>query len=165
MSSGSLADTFQGKIDAFIANVSSTVANNKVPAWIKPFMDSIKILAQDVSDAFGELEGRLSIQVAVTDGLSKDREVLQEKLHLVDGALQDQLQYSRRNMLLIHGIEETDGPEDTDAVALEVFKKIDVPMDKSKINRSHRLGRRIKVKQDSTHYCKFYVVSRKVQCI
>ena len=148
MSSDSLADTFQGKIDTFIANVSSTVANKKVPAWIKPFMDSIKILAQDVSDAFAELEGRLSVQMAVTDGLSKDREVLQEKLHLVDGALQDQLQYSRRNMLLIHGIEETDGLEDTDSMALEVFKKIDVPMDKSKINRSHRLGRRIKAKQD-----------------
>ena len=141
----SVADTFQDKIVQFVESVNSTVANNKIPAWMKPFMESIKTFAQDVSHAINDLEGRLSIQRAVTDGLAKDREVLQGKLRLVDDALQDQLQYSRRNMLLIHGIEEKNGPEDTDAIALEVFKEIKVPMDKSKINRSHRLGRRINV--------------------
>ena len=46
-------------------------------------------------------------------------------------------------MVLLHGIEEkTQGPENTDNVAIEVFKKAEVEVAKSAINRSYWLGKR-----------------------
>ena len=129
----------------FVGCVNYMAANNKVPAWMKPFLESIKIFAKDVSNAINELEGRLGVQKAVTDGLAKDREILQEKITSVEIALQDQLQYSRRNMVLIHGIDEINGQENTDEIALQVFQKMNVPMEKHHINRSHRLGQRNKL--------------------
>ena len=46
-------------------------------------------------------------------------------------------------MILVHGVEEKEGPEDTDDVVLNIFKNdLDVPIDIKDINRSHRLGRR-----------------------
>ena len=103
--SDSPADRFQEKMDLFVDNVKSMATNSKVPVWMKPFLESIKVFAQDVSNAFNDIEGRLGIQRAVTDGLAKDREMLQEKIVSVENALQDQLQYSRRKMILIHGIQ------------------------------------------------------------
>ena len=139
--SSSNAKLFEEKAAVLMDNINSFAGNNKVPAWIKPFFESFKGFVKDVSDVFNELEGRLGIHKAVTDGLSKDREILEEKLSAGDKALQDQLQYSRRNMVLLHDIEEKQGFENTDEAAIEVFQKANVPVDKKLINRSHRLGK------------------------
>ena len=45
---------------------------------------------------------------------------LSEKLEKMEQSIDDQQQYSRRNCLLLHGIEETKG-EDTDNIVLEVL--------------------------------------------
>ena len=45
---------------------------------------------------------------------------LSEKLGKMEQSIDDQQQYSRRNCLLLHGIEETKG-EDTDNIVLEVL--------------------------------------------
>ena len=136
------ANSFEGKLNSFITSTDSVLSNNKLPGWIKAFLESIRVFAKDVSDTFNVLEGRLSVQKAVTDGLSLERANLQEKLTVVENELNEQLQYSRRNMILIHGIDEPNGRENTDDVAIEVFKKIDVDVKKNQINRSHRLGPR-----------------------
>ena len=51
-----------------------------------------------------------------------------------------QQQYSRRNCLLLHGIEETKG-EDTDNIVLEVLNNyMDLNILKNALDRSHRIG-------------------------
>ena len=45
---------------------------------------------------------------------------LSEKLGKMEQSIDDQQQYSRRNCLLLYGIEETKG-EDTDNIVLEVL--------------------------------------------
>ena len=58
-------------------------------------------------------------------------------------ALEDQRQYIRRNMILVHGVQETVGREDTDHTVMNIFNNdMEVQIQKSDINRSHRLGRR-----------------------
>ena len=59
-------------------------------------------------------------------------------LDKADRALDRQEQYSRRNCLLIHGIDE-ENQENIDEVEINVFKK---EMDKEDIDRSHHLGNR-----------------------
>ena len=65
---------------------------------------------------------------------------LSEKLGKMEQSIDDQQQYSRRNCLLLHGIEETKG-EDTDNIVLEVLNN-DVGLNilKAAINRLHRIG-------------------------
>ena len=134
------ATLFEEKAAALMDNINNFAGNNKVPAWIKPFLESFKGFVKDVSGVFDELEARIGVQKAVTDGLSKDREVLQEKITMLDDALQEQLQYSRRNMILIHGIDKKQGLENTDEAAIEVFRKVEAPIEKkrNKSFASHR---------------------------
>ena len=62
------------------------------------------------------------------------------------GILQSVEQYGRRrNGLLLHGVAErpNESTEDTDAIAIDIFRKrLDLEIDRTKLDRSHRLGRR-----------------------
>ena len=152
MSSGNSTVNFDEKINQFMEDINKVTqsSNNKIPAWFKPIMETIKTFAGDVSLKFSELqntvtdlEGRLSVQKSVTDALATDRERISNDLRSVQLSLEDQRQYTRRNMILVHGVDEKEGHEDTDDTAINIFKKyMDVGIDKNDINRSHRLGRR-----------------------
>ena len=119
----------------FITNVNSFVEKNKIPAWIKPLLDIVKDFANGISGTIDELQSKVNVQKAVTDALEMEKDRLSVKL-------EDQLQYTRRNQLLIHGIPQTDGVEDTDVAVVEICKKIGVDLKKDALNRSHRLGRK-----------------------
>ena len=106
-------------------------------------MDLVKKFSKDVATTFGELEGMIGVQEAVTTALSTDRDRIQKDLHAVETKLEDQCQYSRRNQLLIHGLDEKEGTENTTDSVLGVLKDIGInDISKSDINRSHRLGRK-----------------------
>ena len=65
---------------------------------------------------------------------------LSEKLGKLEESIDAQQQYSRRNCLLLHGIEETKG-EDTDNIVLEVLNSgIDLNISKTALDRSRRIG-------------------------
>ena len=67
---------------------------------------------------------------------------LNVRLDKADRALDCQEQYSRRNCLLIHGIDE-ENQENTDEVVINVLKKeMDEEITHQDIDRSHRLGNR-----------------------
>ena len=67
---------------------------------------------------------------------------LNVRLDKADRALNCQEQYSRRNCLLIHGIDE-ENQENTDEVVINVLKKeMDEEITHQDIDRSHRLGNR-----------------------
>jgi len=139
-----IADKFEEKFNIFVDNANTCLQNTKTPAYLKPFLESIITFAQDVSNVVNELEGCLVLQKAVTDILATDRTKIQENLAVVTDELNEQLQNRRRNMVLIHGVEEKGGKEaeNTDKIAMEVFAKINVPIVEKQINRSHRLGPR-----------------------
>ena len=60
----------------------------------------------------------------------------------MDRSLDHHEQYSRRNYLLIHGLKENE-KEDTDEVAIEIFKKeMQEKVSVSDIDRSYRLGKK-----------------------
>ena len=139
----SISTRFEEKVSTFTDNMNSFVQNNKIPGWFKPFIDQVKKFSKDVATTFGELEGVISVQEAVTKALSTDRDRLLKDLHEVEKKLEDQCQYSRRNQLLIHGLDETDGPENTTDVVLDVLKDIGInDISKKDVNRSHRLGQK-----------------------
>ena len=85
------------------------------------------------------------------DRKEKEREIaelkstinsLNVRLDKADRALDRQEQYSRRNCLLIHGIDE-ENQENTDEVVINVLKKeMDEEITHLDIDRSHRLGNR-----------------------
>ena len=65
---------------------------------------------------------------------------LSEKLGKLEESIDAQQQYSRRNFLLLHGIEETKG-EDTDDIVLEVLNDDMGPnISKTALDHSHRIG-------------------------
>ena len=148
MADDSLTSKFQEKLTKFTSSLHAMTENQKLPQWFKPFMESFKNFAIDISDTFDEiqkdqakLEGFLAIQKSVTDALEADRNRIMEELQSVQVALEDQRQYTRRNMLLVHGVDEVQGKEDTDQTVLKIINDVlKVPIAKNDINRSHRLG-------------------------
>ena len=119
----------------------STTANDaqiKGTQQLKEVNDPIKF----VNEKFEELE---------VDRKEKEREIaelkstinsLNVRLDKADRALDRQEQYSRRNCLLIHGIDE-ENQENTDEVVINVLKKeMDEEITHLDIDRSHRLGNR-----------------------
>ena len=115
--------------------------NNKIPGWFKPFIELMKSFLKNVAVSFNDMEGSLAVQKAVIDALVMDRDQLKLKV-------EELRQYTRRNQLLIHGVDEKDGHEDTDAEVISVFEKVGVKIDKSRLNRTHRLGRKKRNSQD-----------------
>ena len=94
------------KMDSFIKDVSEASKNNSIPKWFKPFVESIKTLAKDVSKHVTVLESMAEIHKNVTDKLSKDRERMETSIKSLENKIDEQQQYSRRNCLLLHGVKE-----------------------------------------------------------
>ena len=61
-------------------------------------------------------------------------------LHLVDASLDAQEQYSRRNCALLHGVKEEKNENTDDVIVAVISKQLGVKVEKSDIDRSHRLG-------------------------
>jgi hypothetical protein len=142
--------TLQEKANMFMDNIDQFTTNHVIPEWFAPFLDSVKTFVNDVASTFtllenryDILEGSLAVQTKITDALVIDRDLVQKTLYEVENALEDQLQYSRGNCLLIHGVDEEIGREDTDETVLKLCGKIDVSISRIEIGRSHRLGRKV----------------------
>ena len=73
--------------------------------------------------------------------LKKDVRNLTGKLYDVNNQLDRQEQYSRRNCLLLHGVDETDH-EVTDDIIKTIKDKMDVEITPESIDRTHRLGKK-----------------------
>ena len=131
-SNPSLTDAIEGKFKAFLTDIEKFQETQKIPGWFKQFFDPLKTFLMDVTNSVSTLESQLAIQKSVTDALLKDRDTMSVKL-------ENQLQYTRRNMVLLHGVEEK-REENTDNIVLKVAEKIGVKIGKNHLNRSHRLG-------------------------
>ena len=89
---------------------------------------------------FDELEKDRKEKEKIINNLKCEVSYLSEKLGKMEEGIDALQQYSRRNCLILHGIEKTKG-EDTDNIVLEVLNNdIDSNISKSVLYRSHRIG-------------------------
>ena len=72
---------------------------------------------------------------------------MNERLEELENKIDRQLQYSRRNCILIHGIAENK-EKNTDQQAIDYFNEnLDIKIDQIDIDRSHKIGRYNKAKK------------------
>ena len=99
---------------------------NAVAAAIKPLTEQIQKLEDE-------------LQKLKSDLCEKD-EVINSLQVYVDDKCDELEQYGRRNNIRVFGVKEESG-ENTDNLVIAVAKKIDVHLDPSCIDRSHRVGK------------------------
>ena len=72
--------------------------------------------------------------------MRKENSFLTKKLEEMDAVLDRQEQYSKRDCLLIHGVDEVEG-EDTDELSIEVIEgHMNQKFKPEDIDKSHRFG-------------------------
>ena len=93
-----------------------------------------------MTSKFDEVEKDRKEKENIINNLKGELSYLSEKLGKMEESIDSQQQYSRRNCLLLHGIEETKG-EDTDNIVLEVLNNdMDLNISKTDLDRSHKIG-------------------------
>ena len=93
-----------------------------------------------INEKFIEFEKEIKNNNEEIKSLRKENSYLMERLVEVDAVLDIQEQYSRRNCLLIHGVEEVEG-EDTNELCIKVIEEdMNQTIKPEDIDRSHRLG-------------------------
>ena len=98
--------------------------------------ESVKFM----TSKFDELEKDRKEKEKIINNLKGEVSYLSEKLGKLEESIDAQQQYSRRNCLLLHGIEETKG-EDTDNVVLEVLNNdMGLNIWKTALDHSHRIS-------------------------
>ena len=89
----------------------------------------------------------------IINGLKNEVSSLKERIDLLEKKSDDSEQYSRRNCLLVHGVEEQE-QENTDNIVLSVIKEhLDIELLVKDLDRSHRIGKR-----NSNSECRLTIV-------
>ena len=96
---------------------STKDAQIKGPKQLEDVSESIKF----INEKFEEYEADLKQKEKEIAELKEDLTSLKEKFFQVDKTLDRQEQYSRRNCLLVHGVEEKNN-EDTDQEIINIVK-------------------------------------------
>ena len=94
--------------------------------------ESIKFM----SDKFDKFEKERQEEKKVIEELRGEVSSLHEKINSFTEQVDRQEQYSRRKCLLIHGITEGN-QENTDDLALEILRKLDIELTQSNRDRTH----------------------------
>ncbi|KAK3928402.1 Protein unc-13-like protein C [Frankliniella fusca] len=117
--SSKVADMEKGELEALIMKV--------VQGSMKTVTDTLKTLSEDVASLKNELK-------------DKDDKIRQLEAS-VETKLDELEQYGRRNNLRIFGVP-VQADENTDDIVIEVACKMGISLDKSCIDRSHRIGKK-----------------------
>ena len=103
---------------------------------INQMEESVKFCSNQY-DEFYETKGSL---IQRLDKLEKENNMLETKLTKAVALIDDRQQYSRRNCLLFYSVKE-ESSENTDNKVTEICaEKLRLEVDKSMIDRSHRIG-------------------------
>ena len=133
---------FKEKMERFSTSITELAKQNSIPKWFKPFIDELKTFSKDLQHYFVEEEGKLAIQKTVPDQLAEDRRRLLKSINDLEDEIEDQQQYSRRNCLLVHGIQEKP-KEDVEGLVMDVLEnKLQAGVTKNQISRVHRIGKK-----------------------
>ena len=121
-----------------------TLANSNKEMQIKGDKHLIELTSsvEFLSSKFDELEKERKEKDELINSLQIEVSSLKVEVKNLEKKIDDQEQYSRRNFLLIHGLNETK-TEDTDEMVLDVISdKLNMEMSQVSIDRSHSLGKR-----------------------
>ena len=104
---------------------------------LEELTQSVKLM----SDKFDEFEKDRKEKEKIINNLKQEVSILQNRVETLEKESDDHEQYSRRNCLLVHGIEE-ESNEDTDEVVVNMLKeKLNMEVSKKDLDRSHRIGK------------------------
>ena len=106
----------------FVEKITQMESDETVPGYFRPFLLSFKEIMGDINNEFDLLSAKIAINSKVLEVLKVDRDKLQSDVRKLEIELEDAKNYSRRNCLLIHGVEEERGEKTHDKV-LEIVNK------------------------------------------
>ena len=99
-------------------------------------------LTNSINQKFEELEKDKKEREREIKNLEEKVSLMSNKIETLEKSFDSPEQYSRRNCLLVHGIEEKDG-EQTDKVIIDtVVEKMNIAITSNDLDRSHRIGKR-----------------------
>lgn len=103
--------------------------------------DEIQESLQAISDRFDDYEADRKKKDETINRLENEVSALNVKVSELKSAVEKQEQYSRRNCLLLHGINENKD-EDTDKISLNTLNEnLQLELTELNIERSHRIGK------------------------
>ena len=120
------------------------LANSNKEIQIKGDKQLIELTSsvEFLTSKFDELEKERKEKDELINSLQIEVSSLKVEIKNLEKKTDDQEQYSRRNCLLIHGLNETK-TENTDEIVLDVINnKLNMEMSQVSIDRSHRLRKR-----------------------
>ena len=105
-------------------------------------LEDVSVYIKFINEKFEECEADRKNKEKEIAELKEDLTSLKEKFFQVDKTLDRQEQYSRRNCLLVYGMEENNN-EDTDQEIINIVKNdLGEEITIHDIDRTHRLGKR-----------------------
>ena len=94
-----------------------------------------------MSAKFGDLEKKIKKKDKKINQLEKTIENLAEKQKSLSSEIDDLEQYSRRNCLVLHGVNESND-ENTNEIIIKTFsEELGVEIKEDDLDKSHRLGK------------------------
>ena len=94
-----------------------------------------------MTDNFDEYEKDRKEKEKIINGFQYEVISLKERTNVLEKKSDDSEQYSRRNCLLVHGVEEQE-QENTDNIVLNVIKEhLDTEFSVKDLDTSHRIGK------------------------
>lgn len=104
-------------------------------------LEDLTLSVKTMSDKFDEFEKDRKEKEKIIKGLKQEVSSLKERVEELEKISDDHEQYSRRNCLLLHGIEEEKDEVTDDKVISVLQEKMELQIDKEDLDRSHRIGK------------------------
>ena len=99
-------------------------------------------LTNSINEKFEELEKDKKEKEIKIKKLEEKVSLMSNKIETLEKSFDSQEQYSCRNCLLVHGIDEKEG-EQTDKVIIDtVVEKMNIAITSDDVDRSHRVGKK-----------------------
>ena len=158
-------DPFSSSANVIDGNVGSTETVNKLVSCMEQVQKQIALISQNtndlrdnqvkgtkqydeiqeslqaISDRFDDYEADRKKKNETINRLENEVSVLNVKVSELTSAVEKQEQYSCRNCLLLHGINENKD-EDTDKISLNTLNEhLQLELTDLNIERSHRIGK------------------------
>ena len=138
------------KINIFLVDLENLKAENAIPEKHNSLFESMvdilndfNLIVNDMKHKFEVFESKISTQGTVINLLCEEKTRLDGLVVNLNRQVDDQANYTRRNQLLIHGMEEEDGERTTEKVLKLFSEKLNIEnITEDALDRTHRIGRR-----------------------
>ena len=127
--------------ESFISKIADSVVSQ--PKFIEATVNSLEVQSAVKQEVYESLSfDYKNLKDSYEETKNTCKELCDKNESLID-ELDGLEQYGRRNCLLLHGVPECPtGEEETDQVALKIInEKLNLQLDESDLDRSHRLRR------------------------